>query len=83
MVHLTSAIIVQLCHYLTITIDIYTPRHRKPKSLKSVCNILAHEIAHHQKPPFKQRWRGRIIARRHYPAFYTQVNKNIIKTRRR
>lgn len=63
----------------TITIDIYTPRHRKAKSIKSILNILAHEIAHHQKPPFLQRWRGRVIARRHYPKFYNQVNKNIKK----
>lgn len=63
----------------TITIDIYTPRHRKPKSLKSIVNILAHEIAHHQKMPFRQLFRRRIITRQHYPAFYKQVNKNIKK----
>jgi len=63
----------------SITIDIYTPRHRKPKSIKSILNILAHEIAHHQKPPFRQIWHGRVIDRRHYPAFYKQVNKNIEK----
>jgi len=63
----------------TITIDIYTPRHRKPKSIKSVLNILAHEIAHHQQPPFLQKWRGRIITRQHYPAFYKQRTKNYEK----
>jgi len=61
----------------TITIDIYTPRFRRPKSIKSILNILAHEIAHHQKPPFRQRFRGRYIIRQHYPSFYRQVNKNI------
>ena len=66
----------------TITIDIFTPRHRKPKSIKSILNILAHEIAHHQKPPFRQRFRGRWITRQHYPAFYRQVNKNIDKMRK-
>jgi len=66
----------------TITIDIYTPRHRQPKSIKSILNILAHEIAHHQKPPYLQRYRGKIITRQHYPAFYTQVNKNIAKMRK-
>jgi len=72
----------------TITIDIYTPRHRKPKSIKSILNILAHEIAHHQKMPFRQFWRparriggGKWIIRQHYPAFYKQVNKNIQKMR--
>lgn len=62
-----------------ITIDIYTPRHRKPKSLKSILGILAHEIAHHQKPPYYQIYRGKRIVRQHFPAFYRQVNKNIAK----
>ncbi|HPI67300.1 MAG TPA: hypothetical protein PKZ16_02035 [bacterium] len=66
----------------SITIDIYTPRHRRPKSLKSILNILAHEIAHNQKPPFLQKWQGRVIARRHYPTFYRQVNKNIKKIKK-
>jgi hypothetical protein len=66
----------------TITIDIYTPRHRKPKSIKSILGILAHEITHHQKLPFRQWWRGRWIVRRHYPEFYEQVKKNIEKMRR-
>jgi len=66
----------------TITIDIYTPRHRKPKSIKSILNILAHEIAHHQKKPFRQFYRGKWIVRQHFPAFYKQVNKNIEKIRK-
>jgi len=65
-----------------ITIDIYTPRFRKEKSIKSILNILAHEIAHTQKPSFRQRWRGRVITRQHYPEFYEQVGKNIEKMRR-
>jgi hypothetical protein len=63
----------------SITIDIYTPRHRKPKSIKSILNILAHEIAHHQKPPYYQIYKGKRIVRQHYPAFYRQVTKNITK----
>lgn len=65
-----------------ITIDIYTPRFRKPKAINSILRILAHEIAHIQKPPFRQRHRGRIIARQHYPAFYEQANKNYEKLAR-
>jgi len=61
----------------TITLDIYTPKFRRPKAINSILRILAHEIAHWQKPPFRQVWRGRIITRQHYPAFYKQVNKNI------
>lgn len=63
----------------TITIDIYTPRHRKPKALKSILNILAHEIAHHQKMPYYQIYRGKRIVRQHFPAFYKQCNKNMEK----
>ncbi len=66
----------------TITIDIYTPRFRKPKAIKSILNILAHEIAHHQKPPFHQYFRGHLINRQHFPAFYRQVKKNIEKMRK-
>jgi len=61
-----------------ITIDILTPKQRKPKKISSILRTLAHEIAHHQKPPFRQRYKGRIITRQHYPAFYRQVNKNVI-----
>jgi len=60
-----------------ITIDIFTPRFRKPKAVPSLLRILAHEIAHHQKPPFRSNYRGHMIIRRHYPKFYRQVNRII------
>lgn len=66
----------------TITLDIYTPKFRRNKSINSILRILAHEIAHFQKPPFRQNWRGRIITRQHYPQFYKQVNKNIKKIKK-
>ena len=62
-----------------ITIDIWTPKFRKEKKIASILRILAHEIAHHQKMPYKQWHRGRWIVRQHYPKFYKQVNKNILK----
>lgn len=62
-----------------ITIDIWTPKFRKPKAVASILRTLSHEVAHHQKPPYRQRYRGRIIIRRHYPSYYKQVNKNILK----
>lgn len=62
-----------------ITIDIYTPVNRKPKTVASILRTLAHELAHHQKPPFRQHYRGRVITRSHYPEFYQQVNKNILQ----
>ncbi|OIP55844.1 hypothetical protein COW86_02245 [Candidatus Kuenenbacteria bacterium CG22_combo_CG10-13_8_21_14_all_39_9] len=60
-----------------ITVDIYTPKFRKPKSINSILRILAHEIAHFQKPPFRQRFRGKWIVRQHYPTYYQQVNWNV------
>ena len=65
-----------------ITIDILTPKQRKPKKIASILRTLAHEIAHHQKPPFRQRYKGRWITRQHYPAFYRQVNKNILRLKK-
>ena len=62
-----------------IVIDIFTPRHRKPKAINSILRVLAHEIAHFQKPPYRQRYRGRLIVRQHYPIFYKQVNRNVEK----
>ncbi|HOZ37070.1 MAG TPA: hypothetical protein PLR18_04580 [bacterium] len=65
-----------------ITIDIYTPRFRKEKSISAILKILAHEIAHTQKPPFRQLYRFRWIARQHYPDFYHQVGDNLGKMRK-
>jgi hypothetical protein len=61
-----------------ITIDIWTPKQRKPKKISSILRTLCHEVAHHQKKPFRQRYKGRWIIRQHYPEFYEQVNKNIL-----
>ena len=60
-----------------VTLDIYTARKRTPKKISAILSVLAHEIAHHQKPPYRQWHRGRWIIRQHYPDFYCQVNKNI------
>ena len=60
-----------------ITIDILTPKKREPKVIASILRTLCHEVAHHQKKPFRQRFRGHIITRQHYPEYYRQVNKNI------
>ncbi len=60
-----------------ITIDVLTPLKREPKKISSILRTLCHEAAHHQKKPFRQRFKGRWIIRQHYPDFYIQVNKNI------
>jgi hypothetical protein len=60
-----------------VVIDVYTPRLRQPKKPSVILRIIAHELAHWQKPPYRQYWNGRVINRIHYPAFYKQVKKNI------
>ncbi len=66
----------------TITLDIYTARLRKPKKISAILSVLVHEIAHHQKPPYRQWHKGRWIVRQHFPKFYKQVNKNIAKLKK-
>ena len=65
-----------------ITIDIFTPKFRKPKAIASILRTLAHEVAHHQKPPYRSRFKGRLINRCHYPVFYRQVTRNINKLKK-
>jgi hypothetical protein len=60
-----------------ITIDIFTPLKREPKKISSIFRTLCHEVAHHQKMPFRQIYKRRMITRQHYPEFYEQVGKNI------
>lgn len=64
-----------------ITIDILTPIKREPKKMSSILNTLCHEVAHHQKKPFRQLYRFKWITRQHYPEFYKQItiNLNILK----
>jgi len=63
----------------TVTVDIYTAKKRQSKKISAILAVIAHELAHHQKPPYRQRWRGRIINRIHFPQFYRQVNRNVAK----
>lgn len=65
-----------------IVLDIYTPKTMKRKSLNGLIRVLAHEIAHIQKPPYKQFHRGRWIIRQHFPLFYKQVERNIEKIKK-
>jgi hypothetical protein len=62
-----------------VVLDLYSPRERRPKKPSVILRTLAHELAHCQKPPYRQLWRRKIINRSHYPAFYRQVNRNIKK----
>ncbi|MDP2736801.1 MAG: hypothetical protein Q8O59_03455 [bacterium] len=65
-----------------ITIDIFTPKFRKPKKISSILRTLAHEAAHHMKLPYRSRYNGRMIIRSHYPIFYRQVTRNINKLKK-
>jgi len=60
-----------------VVVDIYTRKLKKPKKYSSILAVIAHELAHHQKKPFRQFYMFRWINRIHYPEFYKQVNENI------
>ncbi len=62
-----------------VILDFYTPKKRAPKSYNSILRIIAHELAHHKKLPYRTIYKGHLINRMHYPAFYRQVNKFIKK----
>ena len=62
-----------------VVIDIYTQKLKKPKKYSSILAVIAHELAHHQKKPYRQLYKFRWINRIHYPEFYEQVTKNIGK----
>lgn len=62
-----------------VTIDIYTPRRRQSKKISAILALIAHELAHAQKLPYRSRFRGRMILRMHYPGFYRQVTRNVKK----
>ncbi len=62
-----------------VVVDIYTRKKKKPKKYSSILAVIAHELAHHQKKPYRQFYMFRWINRIHYPEFYKQVTKNIEK----
>jgi len=66
----------------SITIDIFTPKKREPKKISAILKTLCHEVAHHQKPPYKQFYKFKWINRQHYPEFYEQVTDNIERLKR-
>jgi len=65
-----------------IGLDIYTPKRLKPKSPNGLIRTICHEVAHLQKPPFRQRFRGHNIFRQHFPVFYRQVTRNVNKVKK-
>ena len=60
-----------------VVVDIYTQKLKKPKKYSSILAVIAHELAHHQKKPYRQFHKFRWINRIHYPEFYEEVKKNI------
>lgn len=65
-----------------IGLDVYTPKRLKPKSPNGLIRTICHEVAHLQKPPFRQRYRGHLIFRQHFPVFYRQVTRNVNKIKK-
>lgn len=68
----------------SMTVDLYTPRTMKPRKTAAILRVIAHEFAHHQKPPKRMggwfRGPARIVT--HHPIFWGQYKKNVAKMKR-
>lgn len=60
-----------------ITIDLYTPRTMKARKIDAILRVIAHELAHHQKPPRVYRQWFRLVRMIHHPPFWTQYRRNV------
>ncbi len=63
----------------SVTIDLYTPRTCKPRKMDAILRVVAHELAHHQKPPRLYRQWFRLVRMIHHPPFWTQYRHNVKK----
>ncbi|KKU82334.1 MAG: hypothetical protein UY09_C0017G0012 [Parcubacteria group bacterium GW2011_GWA2_47_8] len=61
-----------------VTLEMYTYKERRPRSYPALLRTISHELAHVQRPPYRQFFKGRWINRIHYPEFYQQVKQNIV-----
>jgi len=62
-----------------VVIDLYTPKTMKPRKMDAIIRVIAHELAHHQKPPRYYREWFTIKYMIHHPPFWTQYKKNVAK----
>ncbi|MHB8830811.1 MAG: hypothetical protein ACYC44_01720 [Patescibacteria group bacterium] len=62
-----------------VTIDLYTPRTMKTRKIDAILRVIAHELAHHQKPPRIYRQWFRLVRMIHHPLFWTQYKRNVTK----
>ncbi|MFZ6014838.1 MAG: hypothetical protein ACOYUZ_00565 [Patescibacteria group bacterium] len=60
-----------------VVIDLYTPKTMKPRKMDAILRVIAHELAHHQKPPRYYRSWFRMKLLIHHPPFWTQYKKNV------
>lgn len=60
-----------------VTIDLYTPHTMKPRKIDAILRVVAHELAHHQKPPRIYRHWFKLVRMIHHPPFWTQYKKNV------
>ncbi|MFA6504145.1 MAG: hypothetical protein WCT54_04435 [Patescibacteria group bacterium] len=65
-----------------VTIDLYTPRTMKTREMDAILRVVAHELAHHQKPPRLYRSWFRLVRKIHHPPFWTQYRRNVASYRR-
>lgn len=61
----------------SITVDLYTPKTMKPRHMDSILRVIAHELAHHQKPPRLYHHWFRLVRMIHHPPFWTQYKRNV------
>ena len=60
-----------------VVVDLYTPRTMKPRKIDAIIRVIAHELAHHQKPPRYYRQWFKPVYMVHHPPFWTQYKKNV------
>ena len=60
-----------------VVIDLYTPKTMKPRKMDAILRVIAHELAHHQKPPRYYRTWFKVKLLIHHPPFWTQYKRNV------
>lgn len=61
----------------SITVDLYTPKTVKPRKFDAIIRVICHELAHHQEPPRRCVYGGRMMRMAHHPRFWQQYQKNV------
>lgn len=65
-----------------IVVDLYTPKTMKPRKMDAILRVIAHELAHHQKPPRYYRSWFKLKLITHHPSFWAQYKCNVANFRK-